>query len=358
MEQYNPRILVVLTGSLGDIARGFFLLPWLRAASPRAHISWLVEDRWYEFTKLHPQIDECLVFERKRGLRGALALRTHLRARQFDITLDLQRNFKSGLMSFFSAAPRRIGFHRSNAKEANWLFQTEFLKFHPAGSAKIEQYLEFADYIIPRTLQTERAASEILAARHRRVESGMEGLDLSHLVPSEISLRAPIALVLGSSRANKDWPEHHYRELLERLTTLYPEQQIVLLGDKKQRATATRLQSAIAHLPDTMLNLVGKTSLTELTAVLQSCRLVVGPDSGPTHICALFAVPYICLYGSTDPHRVAPPAGTGHVPLQANLACVPCESKSCAGRGVLCMAMIFPADVVHAIQLALQDLQP
>ena len=74
---------------------------------PDAKITWIVSKTWIPVVDLHPLIDDYLVFD--RTFKGSLKLAKELKAKNFDLVLDLQRNFKSAVSSFFTFCPRRIG---------------------------------------------------------------------------------------------------------------------------------------------------------------------------------------------------------------------------------------------------------
>ena len=112
----SSSVLVVLTGSLGDVARGTSLLPGLKERFPDGSINWLIDSRWEQFISSHSLIDEVIVFDRKMGVRGVLDLKKKLQGKTFDLTLDLQRHFKRGVFSLLSGSKKRIGFHHWTTK--------------------------------------------------------------------------------------------------------------------------------------------------------------------------------------------------------------------------------------------------
>jgi ADP-heptose:LPS heptosyltransferase len=116
----GQRYLIILLGALGDVVRGLAVVNALKVADPKCTITWLVEPASSGVVALHRGVDAVIVFKRKEGLRGVLSLVKELRARTFDITLDMQRHLKSGFFSWVSRSPRRIGFHPDDTKEANW----------------------------------------------------------------------------------------------------------------------------------------------------------------------------------------------------------------------------------------------
>ncbi len=141
------RILIVLLGAIGDVTRALPLLNRLRAGYPRAHLAWALEPTAAPVLEHHPALDARLIFERRGGARAFAAFLARVRAERFDLVLDLQRHAKSGLVSAASRAPVRIGFHRRNAKELNWLWNTHTIAPVEGRGWKLAQYLRFADLL-------------------------------------------------------------------------------------------------------------------------------------------------------------------------------------------------------------------
>src|SRR5687767_2135670 len=118
----SERILLVRLSALGDIVQCLPALAALRAAKPAAEIGWLVEDRNAGVLEGHPHIDRLFVWRRRSGAHSsavgaALAVRREIRAWRPDVAVDLQGNLKSGVLTWLSGAPRRIGLPRGEARE-------------------------------------------------------------------------------------------------------------------------------------------------------------------------------------------------------------------------------------------------
>ena len=336
-------ILIILLGALGDVVRGLALIDQLRRNFSNLRITWLVEPKCRDIVALHPGIDELLVFERAKGIVGAASLIRELRKRNFDITLDLQRHFKSGCFSLFSGASRRIGFNRANTKEGNWIFNNEFIGAVDEDSvAKLVIYLSFINALGGK-VQEPLNFGLALSDQATQLEA------ISAIPKSEYTV-----LVLGSSWKSKNWPQEGYVGLLDLLKQRYPRISVVLVGDKSQ---ATLSQELVKHADSgsrQISNLVGKTSLEELCQVIRGARFCVGPDSGPAHIAGAFGVPYISLFGPTSPQRVAP-YKSEHLALQSNIGCAPCYLRECPGLGGLCMKLLTPHAVLDKVQEILDE---
>ncbi len=291
-------ILIVLMGSLGDLVRGFAVLRPLKEALPGCRVTWLVESKWAALVKLQQQVDDILVYRRERPVAGALSCLEMLRSRHFDITLDLQRHFKSGVCSFASGSARRIGFHPANAKEFNHLFNNEYVERCAPDYPKIYHYLKFVELLG--------------GVYHEPLDFGLSGRTTRPEAAEP--LQDPyVAVVMGSSRPEKDWTLERYQELLRRIID-EGKSSAVLLGDRSQKANAAALASAIGS--PQLVNLTAATSLTDLVWLLEHAKAAVGPDSGPGHIAAAVNTPYVALFGPTCVPRVAP-YRCGHLVVQA-----------------------------------------
>ena len=333
----DSAILVVLMGALGDLVRGLCLPAEIKHNWPAATVTWLVEPRWKPLVERHPLIDEVIVFDRPRKAAAVMDLRRALNTRRFDITLDMQRHFKSGLFSLLSGAPCRIGVHPRNAKEFNWLFNNHHLPYFSPQQPKLEHYLQFISYLGGSLSKRPDFGLSSVGA-----DDPPDGLR-SHL-PSPY-----IVIVMGSSWLSKDWTYEGYRGLTQAILAR-GEYGVVLVGDGSQTVPAGRLTAAFGS--DRLLNLTGKTSLTELVAILRQAAVASGPDSGPGHISAAVGTPYVALFGPTDPDRVAPYRCRDLV-VRSGGDCLGCYRKVCPRKDTVCMAAITPAMVVAKLDQAL-----
>jgi lipopolysaccharide heptosyltransferase I len=317
-------ILIVLMGSLGDVARGLGIVDHLKSNCPGCHITWLVEPVCAELVGLHPEIDDIIVFRRAWSLKSLRDLYRQLRRYHFDITLDLQRHFKSGLFSRLSRAKRRIGFHRRNAKEFNWLFNNEHIGYYDNDTPKLDHYFKFTEHLG--------------LADPLEVNFGFANWDARKFLPRVLrDINGPyVSVVLGSRWESKNWHQQGYLRLLQHLLS-DEALNVALIGDASQRTAAGEIAGKLKVTP--LVNLVGKTSLVELTAVLKCATAVVGPDSGPGHLAAAVGTPYIGLFGPTSPKRTAP-YGCENFVVQAQLDCIPCYRKQCPLGTDACMQAI------------------
>jgi ADP-heptose:LPS heptosyltransferase len=145
-----------------------------------------------------------------------------------------------------------------------------------------------------------------------------------------------VSIVLGSRWESKNWTKPGYIQLVQHILA-NKAFRVAMIGDASQQATAAEISDRIAS--NALFNLVGRTSLLELAAVLKCSVSVVGPDSGPGHLAAAMGTPYISLFGPTSPIRTAP-YGCEHLVVQTQLDCMPCYQKQCPLHTRQCMVDI------------------
>jgi len=317
-------ILIILMGSLGDVARGLCLVSGIKAGLPFSRVTWLVEPKCRDLVEIHPGIDRVIVFDRPRGISALPGLYKHLARERFDIVLDLQRHFKSGLFSLFSGAGRRIGFHPRDSKECNRIFNNEYIPYYGEELPKWQHYLTFLN-------QLGIAVPDV-------PDFGLSEIDLTPDLPAAVArLTGPfVVVVMGSAWKSKDWVHEGYLGLIRQILAS-GKMQAVMVGESSQTTTSKRLcEQCTGSLP---VNLVGKTSIRELLAVIQAAAAAVGPDSGPGHLAAAVGTPYVALFGPTSARRTAP-CGNEHLVVDAGLGCSPCYKRICPGFGTECMRAI------------------
>jgi len=305
------RILIVLLGAIGDVVRALPLANRVRAGYPGAHLAWAVEPAAAPVLVGHPALDDRLVFERPGGVPAFFAFLRRVRAEGFDLVLDLQGHAKSGLVSAATRAPVRLGFHRRNAKELNWLWSTHTIAPVEARGWKLAQYERFADWLdLPP--QAPRFDVTVAAGEAASVDRLLAPLT-----------RPFAALFLGSTWESRLWFADRCAEVIDGLAARGLD--AVLVGGTDVRALAA---ATIARSSRPPLDLTARTSLRESYGVLARAQVAIGPDSGPMHLAAAAGTPGVSLWGATTPARSAP-FGSQDLVLVGRAACVPCYLRRC-----------------------------
>jgi heptosyltransferase-2 len=104
----------------------------------------------------------------------------------------------------------------------------------------------------------------------------------------------------------------------------------LLFGGKNDAVTAAQIESALGPGP-AVINVAGRTSLRELMALLQCCRVLLTNDTGPMHVAAAVGTPVVVPFGSTSPELTGPglPGDARHQLLKSGAPCAPCFLREC-----------------------------
>lgn len=299
LPQIPKRILIVRTGAIGDVTNALVLAEALKATGLVEHLGWVIHPLSLPIVQGHPAVDQLHVLRRDGGMKEWLRLRCELRQEQYDLAIDAQRILKSAILTRMSGAPRRLGFDRKRSKEGSWLFHKD--RIQPSGGPHmVDWYLEFAEALGLKNPSPRR--------RLPRDESAEAWADrqLAGLPCHGAANPAPICVHIGGTKAAKRWAPSRYGDLLELLKEedMGP---VILTGGPSDRTDAD--EALKGGLPG--LDLVGKTTLPELIALLRRCRAWVGCDTGPMHIAAALDCPVVALFGTGEPMRTGP-YGQGH----------------------------------------------
>lgn len=183
-----------------------------------------------------------------------------------------------------------------------------------------------------------------------------EQLDITGLIGNTkdyLCLHPGNSMLARGKPALRSWPESHWRELVLQITRHLPALHIVLVGEKSERA----LSEVIAADIPGIINLVGKTSLQQLMAVLARSRVLVSTDTGPAHVAAALATPVISIFGPSEASNTGPFASNNGwaVAVTENVGCNPCvnteRANTCTDNK--CMQAVTPSDVMKLIDEAL-----
>lgn len=317
----RPRILLVKLSSFGDVLHALPTLEALRAAYPKGHITWLVEAAYAPLLAGHPALDEVWEAPRLRPgevIQGAnprllAALLRRLRARPFDLVLDLQGLLKSAVWAALARSPRKVGYDRT--RELSYLALTERVPSYDPEAHAVWRYLNLARHL---------GAPDCTPPARPRFRLGLDaGVDLSCLLPD--AGRRPLAVLHPGARwASKLWPAASWAGLARWLSR-EKGFQVAVTGSAADRALAAPIG---AGLEGAVINLAGRTSLAELAGVLKAARLMVTTDTGAMHLAAALGTPVAALFGPTAPWRTGP-FGAGHHIVRLGLDCSPCFKRRC-----------------------------
>ena len=377
-------ILFVRLSYIGDILHATPAARWIKEQYPDAKLHWIVTPSMVELLEGNPYVDEIIPWERDEYeahskklhiptmWRMWWELKAKLEPYKFDVAVDVQGRLITGLVLLASGAPIRLGL--GGTKELNWLFTN--YKTKPSTDHVIKRYVEVAQLLKeavtkqanletplkpvdngldPETLHTVSAKKMyhmdfyVPSKLHTWAEEQWKTIDNhSSLNRGEVEKPLRVGLVLGTSWATKEWPQEKWYSLIKSLQ--YRVNFVCLGGPKEATQYKPLLDSLAAEgIDQIMLNMLGKTTLQEVGALIESCDVVVTADTGALHIALALNKPVVALFGPTDPKLWGPLTGTFKVLVNDELDCLGCRKRRCPKPDQYCMSGIEPVRVKKAI---------
>jgi len=350
------RTLIIKPSSMGDVVQALPVLTALKEAHPSAHVSWLVGKPFAGILDGHPRLDEVIVFDRRRFARFTfsvtvagefLAFMKGLRQRRFTAVIDLQGLFRSGLLALATGAPARVGFR--DARELAPLFYTEDVFVPRRTVHAVDRYLTAARRL---------GLAEAKARDHLPVSAAARAAIRGRLAEAGLEPGEPFVAVGPHARwATKQWPAERFAAVLDRLHRREGVR-AVLVGSGDAAEAARTIARGLTQPP---IDLVNRTTLKELAAVLAEARVMLTNDSGPMHVAAAVGTPVVAIFGPTSPARTGP-YGPGHRILAGRAACSPCYRRQClydrGNAAMLCLTNITPEAVYDQLSAAWRDAGP
>lgn len=345
------RILIVRLSALGDIVMASGLIPALTAAYPGAELSWLCEAGCAPLLNHNPRLKQVLIWPRAQWeqllkAKQYLALwrevrrfRAMLRAQQFDLVLDGQGLLKSGLLAWFTGAPRRVSII---AREGSHRLVHEVVTPPPGADPVMGSEYRYLAYHLGAPQGSFVHDLAVGAAPQARARTVLA----EALKPTGGTARPLVVLCPFTTRPQKHWVEANWSELAQALWAqgLQP----VVLGGPSDREAAARIVAQLPQVP----SLAGALKLDESVALIADAQLLVGVDTGLTHMGTALRVPTLALFGSTRPYLQGPTLRT-HVMYDA-LPCSPCRRRPTCDGAFTCMKQLTVARV-HAEALRLLE---
>ncbi|MCA6217803.1 glycosyltransferase family 9 protein [Ideonella sp. B7] len=345
------RILIVRLSALGDVVLSSGLIPALKQRWPEAQLSWLVASPAAPLLTHNAQLDELLVLpldrwkqlwrtgQRWQAWHEFRAWQRDLRARRFDLVVDPQGLFKSGVLAWLTRAPLRVSLW---PREGNQLFMHGCVR--PAIPAAADRIISFEYRALAEALGAPGFALDLAVGEGPR-QRAAQVFAQADVGPGPIALLAPF-----TTRPQKHWVEARWAPLAQALRAqgLQP----VLLGGPGDVPAAERIAPAGSGI----VNLAGRLKLDETVAAVARGQLLIGVDTGLTHMGIALGVPTVGLFGSTAPYLQG---GTPQVQiLYKGLPCSPCHrNPSCQGR-FDCMRQLTLPEVLQAAQTVRQAATP
>ena len=286
------KIAIVKLSALGDIVHAMVALQFIKQHLPHAQIDWLVEERFAEVLRHNPDINAILTVNLKALKRNKSAIfaeiaRVKTYAQQdYDLVIDAQGLLKSAITASL-LGKKRAGFDRSSSREslAAWFYQTTVQCSYTANS------IDRNAQVIAEPLGFHITPEQIIA------KQGFLYFKAPDVAPEPflIAGQTTVLYVIGSTWPSRNYPKEQVLAVIEALQC----HSLILWGSVEEHETAEWLAAHSRYatcLPALDLNSV--------KALIAQVDLVIGNDTGPTHMAWGLNRPSITLFGPTPVSRV------------------------------------------------------
>ncbi len=280
-------ICILRLSAIGDVCHCLAVVQAIQKQWPTTKITWIMGKVESQLLYDLPNIN-VIIFDKKTGFSGIRALWKELSNQHFDVLLHMQLALRSSLLTLGIKAKYKVGFNFTRAKEGQWLFTNK--KIADTTSAHVlDSFFEFAYFLgIEKTIPS------------WNIPLPKESVKFAQA----ISLDKPLFVICpAASKAERNWVTSSYAKVADHASI--KGYQVVLCGSRAIREM--KLGKDIEALVNKgVINLIGQTSLKELTATLKEAKIVLAPDSGPAHIATTQGTPIIGLYAHSNPNRTGP----------------------------------------------------
>lgn len=290
------KLLIVRVGALGDVLHALPAAAALRNARPEWTIDWVVDPRWapllVDSEGRGPIVNRIHLAETKQWntapfsmttLRSVANLRRELRDERYDVVVDMQGTLRSAVIGRFARAREFAGYENPREAAAAHLYRSTRRRI---GTHVVEQGAALL------------GAACSIALRPAPASLPHEGW-ADDWATELVGERRVCLLAASAGWGAKQWPAERYGTLARELRDMgfVP----MVNATKKDDAVAASVVAASGGAAEAVVcNVAG------LIALVRRTSLLVGGDSGPTHLAAALGIPLVALYGPTDPARNGP----------------------------------------------------
>lgn len=341
------KILVIRYRFIGDTILMIPFLRNLRYAYPDAQIDVLAGPVSREILEDCPYINELLIFDttkkhkyentgaKKKSFWNYIKL---LKERKYNKVYVLKRSLSSAFLAFMAGIKHRIGYNT----EGRGLLLTKRVPY-AKNRHEVECFLDVLRY-------------DEIEIKDKHLENWISPASetkISEFLDNE----RPRALVHATSgNVNKQWPLEYFAKVVDYLSNNLGAR-VYYTGTGADSAVYDQIHNLIkTKLYLEPINLCGKLSIKDSTALISRMNFAVGSDSGTLHIAASVNVPVIGIYGPMNPEKWVT-WGDIHRPLYADLECVPCDLRKPCPRDIACLKLVTPEKVIETIE-QIQEIVP
>ena len=306
------KILVVEPNWLGDVILTTPALGALKEKFNGAFIGCALAGRCKDILLCNPYVDEIIEFDERtktRSLGAKIKFINTIKQKKYDAVILFHRSFTRTLLCAMAAIPQRIGYAY---KKRSFLLSQ---KIKPLNKDKIHKQDYYLGILQGAGIDVKDKSCRLYVSEEERNQA-------KKIIGDKTSSPL-IGINPFTNWPPKNWPLESFKEFIELVLKAYPQAKFFITSGKD---TDQLKELGNANV----VNLAGKTSLRQLTALYEQMDLVVSGDSGPLHLAAAVGTKYIGIYGATSPKLNGPRSSVEGTVLFNNKSCgLPCYKPDC-----------------------------
>lgn len=288
-------LCILRLSAIGDVCHAVAMVTAILAQKPNVDITWVIGKVEYQLLKHLPNI-RFVVYDKNAGKKAQNAVKTQLANAEFDALFVMQVALRANWLSRVIRAKKRIGFDKARSKEGHSLFINSRIKAQKFPHV-LEGFMGFAETI----------GIDITAVLGQQVKWDFPLLEKDQQWLTEQLQQAQInkfaVISPAASKAERNWLPERYAAIADHL---YQKGLKVVLCGGPGKLDRDVSQAILSFTDNIALNLVAKTSLTQMLSVLNRAAIVIAPDTGPAHMASTQNTPVVGLYAHSNPRRTGP----------------------------------------------------
>ena len=284
------KIAIVKLSALGDIVHGMIVLQFIKKHYPDSVVDWFVEKRFKGILENNPHINQIhqVIFSSAKESKSLYLLLKELRKirklSKYDLVIDMQGLIKSALVARMIHSDMTLGFDKDSLRESlAAIFYKRTYKINYSENV-IRRNLSLVSYALNFSVE-----NESINRKEAFLYSSKE-----YVYDAVSATKKNILLIPGASYSSKCYPKERFVELTRQIDANY----IIIWGNEREKIIADEIKYQSQHVV-----VMDKLSLDALISLINQVDLVIGSDTGPTHMAWALNIPSITLFGPTPGYR-------------------------------------------------------
>jgi heptosyltransferase-1 len=283
------KICIIKLSAMGDIIHTMVALQFIKKQIPDAQIDWIVEESFKQVLQFNPHINRILTVNLKAIKKNKSEIFTQYKLLKkygnynYDVVIDAQGLLKSAIATRIIGSrvvgSYTVGFDKNSIREkvASYFYDRKIAIGYD------KNVIERSVKVICKPLGIEASKEDILAKEPFLFFKDAGKLEKGYVL-----------LVVGASRPNKIYPKEKFLEVCEKLD----KEVLVVWGNEEEKQTASWLSEQSQNI-----TMSAKGDLNFLKIQIANAKLVIGGDTGPTHMAWALNIPSVTIFGNTPGYR-------------------------------------------------------